>query len=122
MMFQLQLLAGAVALALAFGAGWQTRAWKAGADDAAQVRADASTARKQAANGDVAATRHEATRATLQRQDAVLVKEIERVVEKPVYRTECIDADGLRIIAAALSGAADPGEPAPAVPDTGPAD
>lgn len=121
-MIYTHLAAALLAGLLAFGAGWQVRSWKADSDAVAQVRADASTARKQAANGDAAATRHESTRATLQRQDAVLVREIERVVEKPVYRTECIDADGLRIIAAALSGAADPGEPAPAVPDPGPAD
>lgn len=121
-MIYTHLAAALVSAALAFAAGWQVRAWKAGADDAAQVRTDARTALARAERGDGAARGHEGTRAQLQRQDAVLVREIERVVEKPVYRTECIDADGLRIIAAALSGAADPGQPAPAVPDPKPAD
>lgn len=112
-----------VSAGLAFSGGWMVRGWKAGADDVAQVRADARTALVRAEKGDRAAVSHEGIKAKLQRQDAVLVREIERVVEKPVYRTECIDADGLRIIAAALAGSApDPGQPAPAVPDPKPAD
>lgn len=121
-MIYTHLAAALLAGLLAFGAGWQVRSWKADSDAVAQVRADARTAEHRATTGDAAATAYEAKRATLQRQDAVLVREIERVVEKPVYRTECIDADGLRIIADALSGAADPGEPAPALRDPGPAD
>lgn len=122
-MIYTHLAAALVSAGLAFTAGWQVRAWKADADKVEQMRADDRTALNRAQRGDASAVAHEGTKARLQRQDAVLVKEIERVVEKPVYRAECVDADGLRIIAAALAGsAADPGEPAPAVPDPGPAD
>ena len=121
-MIYTHLAAALAAGAVAFYGGWQVRAWKSDADELAQQQSDAKAAYRRAERVDSAATGHEATRASLQRQDAVLVKEIERVVEKPVYRFECIDADGLRIIAAALSGAPDSGEPAPAVPDPGPTD
>ncbi len=46
-----------------------------------------------------------------------LLKEVEREVEKPVYRVVCLTDDGVRIANNALRGAAiAPGEPADAVP------
>jgi hypothetical protein len=48
---------------------------------------------------------------------ATITKTVDRVVERPVYRSECIDDDGLRNINAALAGAAaDPSQPDAAVP------
>lgn len=112
-----------VSAGLAFSGGWMVRGWKAGADKVEQMRADDRTAIHRAERGDGAAVAHEATKAGMRRQDQILTREVERVVEKPVYRDVCIDADGLRIIAAALDGAdADPGQSAPAVPDPRPPD
>jgi hypothetical protein len=111
--------AALVSAGLAFTGGWMVRGWKAGADEVAQMRTDARTALVRAEKVDGAAVAHEGTKAKLQRQDQALDREIERVVEKPVYRNVCLDADGLRVIADALAGTPDPGEPAPAVPDPG---
>lgn len=41
-----------------------------------------------------------------------ITKTVDRVVERPVYRNVCLDADGLRNVNAALAGAAaNPGQP-----------
>lgn len=48
---------------------------------------------------------------------ATITKTVDRLVDRPVYRSECIDDDGLRNINGALAGtAADPGQPDAAVP------
>jgi hypothetical protein len=89
---------------------------KAGADKVEQMRADDRTAINRAERGDGAAVAHEATKAGMRRQDQILTREVERVVEKAVYRDVCIDADGLRILAADIASRRAASEPTPAVP------
>lgn len=82
---------------------------------AAELRA--SDARQQRLLGDKAARSHEADKVQIRTQIKTIFKEVERVVEKPIYRdTICFDDDGLRIIRAALGSAPAASEPAPAVP------
>lgn len=50
-------------------------------------------------------------------QYATITKTVDRIVDRPVYRDVCLDADGLRNINAALAGKAnDPGVAASSVP------
>lgn len=109
--------AGAL-IAAAVGAvgGWQARAWKAGADDLQRVQAEQREAlrRQEAAFG--AADRLEQDRAARREQIRTITVEVPRVVERPVYRAECWDADGLRLITQAIGAAADPAQPDGPVP------
>lgn len=67
-----------------------------------------------------AATRLEAANAKARVVYRTLTKTIDRVVERPVYATDCIDDDGLRALNAALAGKAlDPGQPDDAMPGAG---
>lgn len=48
---------------------------------------------------------------------ATLTREVVRLVDRPVFRNQCLDADGLRLIADAIAGKAhDPSIAASAVP------
>lgn len=48
---------------------------------------------------------------------ATITRHVDRIVDRPVYRDVCLDADGLRDINAALAGTSiDPGGAASAVP------
>lgn len=94
--------------------------WHAGID-AQRALANHEAMTKAAQNRleriDQAAVGHEADKAQIRTQIKTIVQEVERVIEKPVYRdTVCFDDDGLRLIRAALGPAAAAGEPAPAVP------
>jgi hypothetical protein len=52
-----------------------------------------------------------------------ITQTVDKIVDRPVYRNVCLDADGLRNINAAAAGhAADPGQPDAAVPAAGAAD
>lgn len=59
--------AAVLAAALAFGAGWRVRAWKAGSDEAQALRAAHAAAIRQADTAAQEAAAHEQTRAALQR-------------------------------------------------------
>jgi hypothetical protein len=98
------------------GAAWHVQAWRWRAADADRMELEREARRGQELRADGAAVRYEATRAGLQQQRQVLTREIERVVEVPLYRDVCLDADGLRVVAAAAGADPDPGQPAPAVP------
>lgn len=97
------------------GAGWQARAWKAGADDKARLEAEAETQRLRARHVDAAAQRLEDRRATAEVRWRTVTREVARVVEKPVYQSACFDDDGLRLIAEQVA-ARTASQPAPAVP------
>lgn len=65
---------------------------------------------------DVAAGGHEADKAQIRTEFKTIIKEVDRVVQKPVYLNICFDDDGLRAARAAIGPAATASQPAPAVP------
>lgn len=71
---------------------------------------------------DRAAVGLETDKAALRTEFLTITKEVDRVVEKPVYRNQCFDDDGLRLIATAIAGSSTTSEPAPAVPGPATAD
>lgn len=81
--------------------------WHAGqdaiAENARQVNQRAAE-RLQRQNTDTAAERHEKVKAEIQVRYQTITKEVQYVVEKPVYRNICLDDDGLRLIREQLAG------------------
>ena len=88
--------------------------------DAAQHARELEQAHKEAARRvervDNAAIQHEKFKAATDARERTVIQEVERVVQVPVYRNECFDADGLRILAADIAARSAASEPAPAVP------
>ena len=109
-----------LALAIFAGGGAAGIKWHAGIDaqrELAAHEAQAKETQKKLALGDKAAAGHEADKAQIRTQIKTIYQEVERVVEKPVYRdTVCFDDDGLRLIRAAIGPAAAASKLAPAVP------
>ena len=107
----------ALVLAVAcFGGGWKVRDWKAGADERTAVQQAAADAHRRAEHADTAAAGYEAAKSTEDVRERVVIKEVTRVVKTPVYLRECIDDDGLRILAEDVRSRAGSGKPAPALP------
>lgn len=110
----------ALAIGAAAGAAgaWHVQAWRWRAADADRLELERESRRGRERAADSAAVRHEATRAQLQDTRQALIKETDRAIAAAPdwHAGECFDADGLRGIAAALGAAADPGQPAPALP------
>lgn len=113
--------AALVAAGLAFSAGWKVRDWQAAAADLARMQTEQrdTLRRQEAAFG--AADRLETTRERIRTQIQTVTVEVPRVVERPVYRAECWDADGLRLITQAIGPAADTAQPDGPLPASAPA-
>lgn len=63
-----------------------------------------------------AAEKHEIFKTVTETRWLEVQKEVDRVVEKPVYSNVCLDDDGLRILADGIKARHTGGEPKPAVP------
>lgn len=115
----LQIAAGALAVtaALSFSAGWKVQGWRWAASERAALEEARVREEQLRAEIDKASTGYEADRAKLRTEFRTIFQEVERVVEKPVYRDrECLDDDGLRVLRSAIRGdPVAPGEPAGAV-------
>jgi hypothetical protein len=103
------------AVAAAFIAGWTASDWHSDslelvANKAAQASAGAAMWREASTAQTI-----ETALARLRANEKVIYRETVKLVDRPVYRNVCLDADGLRIINAAKNGA-DPSVIAPAVP------
>ena len=103
------LAAGAVA-------GWQVQGWRHGRIEADRLENEAEARRLNARTAQAASGGHEADREQARVEFQIITREVERVVEKPVYRNVCLDADGLRLIERATRAGAATGEPGDAVP------
>lgn len=71
---------------------------------------------------DSAAAGHEADKGAIRTQWLTITEEVERVVEKPIYRDVCLDVDGLRVLSDAIAPRAAASQPARAVPGPAAAD
>ena len=71
---------------------------------AAAARIDAARVKVQAAL-DTIATQHEATEAARQVETREIIRESVRLVDRPVYRTVCVDADGASLFDRAAANA-----------------
>jgi NAD(P)H-hydrate repair Nnr-like enzyme with NAD(P)H-hydrate dehydratase domain len=95
-----------LAALLGFAGAWRVQDWRQAANAAEQAEVDREARVQQARQADAAATSHEAFKAGEQARVQVITREVERVVEKPVYRNVCLDADGLKLLSDAVHGRA----------------
>lgn len=112
------LLLGAGVAAVA-GALWWTYSsgYDAGYD--ARIVEEQEVQGEQEVQEAAASTSLEGDREKVRTVYRTITEEIERVVEKPVYRDMCLDDDGLRLANAALAGALIPArEPDGRVPES----
>jgi hypothetical protein len=109
-------IAALVALVIGTTGAWKVQSWRFAATEAARLEHEAEVRRFQARQADTAAGGHEADRVQIQTEFKTIFSEVERVVEKPIYRDVCFDSDGLRLLESATRGGAATGKPAPAVP------
>ena len=84
--------------------------------DLATAQAGAKEQARRVDKIDAAAVGYEADKAHIRTQFKTIIKEVDRVVQKPVYLNICFDDDGLRAARAAIGPAATASQPAPALP------
>lgn len=120
-MIYTRVLAALVILAAGFAAGWHVQAWRWEAADAKRIEAEAEAKREHDRVAASASQTFEDKREQIRTQIQTITREVEHVVEKPVYRNVCLDPDGLRLIGRAITGTDDaagkPGDTVPAPAD-----
>ena len=115
--FQSHLVVGALAAALAFGAGWQVQGWRRDADELQRREDAAEMLRMQARKADTSAVTHEDFKERERVVYKTITETVDRIVDRPVYRNVCLDDDGMRALSAAIHGRTeDTRQPTPAVP------
>jgi hypothetical protein len=87
--------AALVAAVLAFSGAWKIQDWRHGAQEAARLEQEREAQVLRARSVDAAAASHEGEREQLSTAFKVITKEVDRIVEKPIYRNVCIEDDGL---------------------------
>lgn len=117
---RLAAIVAAIAAVLGFLAGWNVNGWRyraaqADAADAQQQRKD-----ENATTADTAAQAHEADKAATRVEFRTVYRDVEKIVERPVYRSQCLDTDGLRALSRAI-GASAPSASEPSAAVRGPA-
>jgi len=105
-----------VAAFLACSGTWKVQDWRYASKEAERLEAARESARMNARVADVASEKFEVAREKIRTEFLVVTSEVEKIVEKPIYRNVCLDDDGLRALSAALGNKPARGEPAPALP------
>lgn len=115
---KLAICAAIIALGLAFGAGWWLRGLQTKAATVDQVQAQAKADVRQAERTSEAVQAHAEAKVKTEIRYVTTVKEVEKLVERPVYLERCLDDDGLRALNTQITGADTPGTGS-AVPSSG---
>lgn len=110
-----------VALLMGFGGGWKTHSWKTASDEKDRLALVDKQKEENAAKVDTASAKFEGKSAEADVRERVVVKEVIRVVQKPVYRERCLDDDGMRILTSDITAANARRELTPALPASAPA-
>lgn len=115
---KLKLAAIGTALVLAFGAGWWLRGLQVKAATVDQTKVQAQADVQQAQRTSEAVQAHAQAKTETEIRYVTVTREVEKLVERPVYLERCLDDDGLRALNAQILGTDAPG-PGPALPEAG---
>lgn len=115
---KLKLAAAGAALVLAFGAGWWLRGLQVKAATVDQTKAQAQADVQQAQRTSTAVQQHAQTKTETEIRYVTVTREVEKLVERPVYLERCMDDDGLRVLNGQILGT-NPQGAGPALPEAG---
>lgn len=115
---KLAICAAVIALGLAFGTGWWLRGLQVKAATVDQTKAQAKADVQQAQRTSTAVQQHAKVKTETEIRYVTVTREVEKLVERPVYLERCIDDDGLRVLSGQILGTNSPG-PGPALPEAG---
>lgn len=114
----------AVAL-VAFAAGaagaWHVQAWRHDSAELERVERAAKDTFRNVERQDTAVGDYTKDQANAKVIYQRIVVEVDKIVERPSYRAQCIDADGMRQLSAAIDGTDTQPSPVQPVPPSTPA-
>lgn len=111
----------AVGLAIGGGGAWKVQGWRHDAAEKSRIEQEARSLLRRQENALDASMRFQQGQAEANTREVEVIKEVIRVVQKPVYREQCFDDDGMRIISADIQAANARRGLGPEVPASAPA-
>lgn len=103
-MTKAKLIWAALAAAFLFGAGWWLKGLQVKVSIVAQTKAQAKADIQQAQRTSDVVQTHAQAQVQTEIRYVTVTKEVEKLVERPVYLERCMDDDGLRAINAQILG------------------
>lgn len=103
-MTKIKLIAALLVASSCIGAGYWLRGLQAKAATVDQVQAQAKADTQQAQRASDAVQAQAQAQAKTEIRYVTVTKEVEKLVERPVYLERCMDDDGLRAINAQILG------------------
>ncbi len=100
-----------VAFALGGAGAWKVQSWRMTALEKDRIEAAAEQRRNNERAANAAAAGFETDKDANEQRTRTIIRTVEKIVERPVYRAVCVDADGLRVLNDQIRRAGDPGEP-----------
>lgn len=105
-----------VAAALSAGAAWQAQAWRFDALAKQRIEVQIEQRRNDEKAVSAASTSFEQDRAKNETRTRTVYVQVDKIIDRPVYRSVCVDADGLRLLndqIRRVDDASEPGNPVP---------
>jgi hypothetical protein len=116
-------IVGAVLAAGIGGAAgaWKVQDWRYKAAETERKEHEQETQRLRARVADKASESHEQAKVQIKTEFQTIYRDVEHVIEKPIYRNVCFDDDGMRQLSLAIGTQPAASEPTPAVRSPDPA-
>ena len=107
-----------VAAVLSAGGAWQVQSWRFDAREKERIEAQAELARNNRQAAQSASEGFENDRTKTEIKYRTITRNVEKIVERPIYAQSCFDDGGMHALRSAIGSASDTGEPADAVPES----
>lgn len=95
---------------------WNVQNWRYAAKDADRIEQVQEKSRMDRLAANNASKGHETDKAKVTTEFITITERVDHVIEKPSYRLDCFDADGLRAHADSVRLTGNPGEPVDPLP------
>lgn len=102
-------------LAIGFAGAWQTQNWRHGAIEAKRLSAQVEAEKKRDKSSYDASVNFEKGKERVRTVFETIEIKVTEIVDRPVYRNICVDADGLSLLNNAIAETS-PGQPSKPLP------
>ncbi|MFZ3141133.1 hypothetical protein [Polaromonas sp.] len=95
---------------------WQIQNWRFDAKEKQRIEAQLEQRRTDEKAASAASTAFEKDRSNNENRTRTVYVKVDKIIDRPVYRSVCVDADGLRLLNGAIGRTDDAGEPGSPLP------
>lgn len=105
-----------IAAALSSAGTWKIQTWRFESREKERIEAQLKLRKTQEKAASAASTAFEQDRTKNEKRTRTVYVKVDKIIDRPVYRNICVDADGLRLLNGAIGRIDDAGEPGGPLP------